>query len=187
MSERNGKNQRRSYAPHVLLLAASIAVAAAAKVCEVLINNNFGNQYRQLAAVAFCVIAALCAFLAYRALTGIGSVWDSRHPKANTEALVRTYTPEEICAVVDSMNGGRIEFDIEKNGETTVAGAALRTVSAADEKYEQLYYVGETETVSADEFCAALEKLADGEKLRVTQVRSDVPVDDAAIARLKEK
>ena len=177
MSLRTDENKRRSYAPPVIKLACVLVLAIAAKAGDEVVKARFGNQYSQLSTVLFCVVAAVCAYLAYRAIMDIGYVWDSRHPKATEEAASREYTPEALCGVIGSVESGRIEFDIVFGGKTTVAGAQIIPMGDEGESAEK-FYLGKESFADFEAFHAALQTFAgESGKLTVAQVRSDEPID----------
>ena len=180
MSLRQDENKRRSYAPPVIKLLCVLIFAFAAKAGNEVVKARFENRYSQLSTVLFCIAAALCAYLAYRAVMEIGYVWDSRHPKAEEEASSREYTPDELCSIIGSIERGRVAFDIVSDGKTIIAGMALESGDGGE--YVEKYYIGEQKIAGIEAFHGALSSLAGGkEKLTVAQIRSDPPIDGTAI------
>ena len=165
------RRDRTSYAAPVVKLCVSLAVAAAAKFGESLVDALYDNQYHTVARVAFCVVAAVCAILCYQALMEMGYVYDKRHPNAAASVGSEKMTIDEVMDVIEAAVDVRVALIIEN--EALIVG--VRAKSAAAEDFTRTYFAAAEEFSEAESLRAKLDGLAEDGRLTVAAIDDATP------------
>ena len=135
------RRDRTSYTVPAVKLAVSLAVVLAAKAGESVVNANFDGRYDMLARTVFCVVAAVCAILCYRALMEIGYIYDNRHPNAAASVGAVEMTVDEV---MDAIGGDDFAHAAILVGDDTLV-VGVRAKSASSEDFSPVFFAGEKE------------------------------------------
>ena len=163
MSLLTANKEKATYIGGTLRLVAAIAVAVAAKIGDLLIQKYYPGRYVAASKAAFCVVAAICAYVAYTGVMELGCAYDRRHKDAAKNVGCRKATVGEVVSFMT----GRLGDEVAILSGDTVYMAGSRAKSAATEEFEAVFYVGEDEYESEEELAKRLSSLV-GEDGRLT-------------------